>query len=574
MNAIRYITVIGLYICSTLLCVAQNYSIPSLPEQLSIGGLQLTFTSGARKKIQADIQMIYANQKYLQQKVDRANLYFPIIERIFSELNFPDEVKYLALQESSLISDAVSSSNAVGFWQFKKESAIEVGVQVNESVDERKHIVYSTKGAAAYLKRNNAVVQNWIYAILSYNLGAGGVKPHIKQKYVGAAHMLIEEDLHWYALRFIAYKVAYEPIVNKSAHPTLALIELTGIKNKSFIEISKETKVDLEVLKEYNKWCIKDRIPQDKDYIVLLPVQKESVDQYKPNVVQPTPTVVLTPSTKFPDVATFKDSTQFPVFASVNGVKAIRASASDDINSLALKAGLKKESFLYYNELSGYEKIKYGHYYFLQLKRTKALVREHVVQPGESIWDIAQQYAVTTSSIRKKNRMSKNEMLRQGRVLWLRDKRPMDQAIEYRQITVPIRPSEPKFDYTNSKRDTFTEGRNSNLEVRQNTNVQFQYHKVQSGETVFAISRLYQVDSDSIRLWNQLSGYSIQVGQQLIVGKKIMEQKSSPISHVVSSGETLYQISKRYGTTSDKIMKDNTLNSTDIKPGQVLLIYP
>ena len=65
-----------------------------------------------------------------------------MIERILKEEEMPDDLKYLALQESALIPDAVSSSNAVGFWQFKKETAEDYGLTVNDKIDERKNMYH------------------------------------------------------------------------------------------------------------------------------------------------------------------------------------------------------------------------------------------------------------------------------------------------------------------------------------------------------------------------------------------------------------------------------------------------
>ena len=78
-----------------------------------------------------------------------------MIERVLKEENVPDDFKYLCIQESGLISDAVSSAKAVGFWQFKDFTAREVGLRVDNRIDERKNIVSATRGAAKYLKRNN-----------------------------------------------------------------------------------------------------------------------------------------------------------------------------------------------------------------------------------------------------------------------------------------------------------------------------------------------------------------------------------------------------------------------------------
>ncbi|HSY62357.1 MAG TPA: lytic transglycosylase domain-containing protein, partial [Cytophaga sp.] len=229
---------------------AQTFTKPSVPDVIDFAGMRLELTASAKKKIEADVTMIYSSGKFLQQKIDRANLYFPIIEHVFHQEGFPEEFKYLALQESSLVSDAVSSSNAVGFWQFKKETAIEVGMMINANVDERKHISYASKGAATYLKKNNLLLDNWVYALLSYNVGPGGVKSHVKTKYIGAKNMVIDEDMHWYVIRFLAYKIAYQDLIGKANHPDYTLIEYKDIKGKSLQDISKQSKVDYELLKE------------------------------------------------------------------------------------------------------------------------------------------------------------------------------------------------------------------------------------------------------------------------------------------------------------------------------------
>ncbi|MGN6648252.1 MAG: LysM peptidoglycan-binding domain-containing protein [Cytophaga sp.] len=577
------------FICTILLSLyvaytsvqAQTFSKPSVPDVIDFAGMKLELSSAAKKKIEADVTMIYGSAKYLQQKIDRANLYFPIIEHVFHDEGFPEEFKYLALQESSLVSDAVSSSNAVGFWQFKKETAIEVGVNVNASVDERMHIVYASRGAAKYLKKNNLLLDNWIYALLSYNVGPGGVKSHVKSKYVGAKCMMIEDDMHWYVIRFLAYKIAYQDLIGKANHPELSLIEYSGIKNKSLADIAKQAKVDYELVKEYNKWCIKGQVPGDKEYTVLIPashgtkpsIEKQTPVDEKPVVVTTNPALGTTTTLpkSFPDIRTFADSASMPVFVSINKVKAIRATKGDDINSLAVKAGLAKQAFLYFNEMKGFETVSPGSFYYLQLKKTKALVSFHTVSKGETIQSIAQKYAVTTASIRKHNRMSKNEFVKENRVLWLRATRPKTTPIEYKPTTPRIEETktQPKEKVVESpvEKDVIPEG-----EVQIDSTLAI-YHVVQSGETVFGISRKYAIDSDSIRAWNHLSGYSIQVNQKLIVGFKHKEIKKKEIIHTVQAGETVYKISKQYNVSTEEIKSWNNMPDFTLKLGQQLKIY-
>lgn len=574
MLRIIFVTVFSI---ATLLSNAQTFTKPSVPDVIDFAGMKLELTPSAKRKIEADVTMIYSSGKFLQQKIDRANLYFPIIEHVFHQEGFPEEFKYLALQESSLVSDAVSSSNAVGFWQFKKETAIEVGMMVNSNVDERKHISYASKGAATYIKKNNLLLDNWVYALLSYNVGPGGVKSHVKTKNVGAKNMVIDDDIHWYVIRFLAYKIAYQDLVGKANHPDFMLIEYKGIKNKSLQDISKQSKVEYELLKEYNKWCTTGHVPNDKEYIVIVP-SGHGATPVEDKPVENTPTVatpkdVVVPKS-FPDIRSFSDTLKIPVFVSINKVKAIRAGKGDDINSLSLKAGLSKTAFMYFNELKGYENITPGDFYYMQLKRTKALVAYHTVSRGETIHSIAQKYAITTASIKKHNRLAKNEHLQENRILWLKSTRPKTTPIEYKAVAKPIVKEEvtPQTEIKNpepvEKVTPVVVATPKSADT--NTATDAIYHVVKPGETVFGISRMYEVDSDSIRAWNQLSGYAIQVNQKLIVDYKKIESKE--VLYIVKPGDTAYKISKLYNVTVDDIKKWNNLPDYNLTPGQQLKI--
>ena len=569
---------VSVFSVTTLLVNAQTFTKPSVPDVIDFAGMKLELTASTKRKIEADITMIYSSGKFLQQKIDRANLYFPIIEHVFHQEGFPEEFKYLALQESSLVSDAVSSSNAVGFWQFKKETAIEVGMTVNSNVDERKHISYASKGAATYIKKNNLLLNNWVYALLSYNVGPGGVKTHVKAKNVGAKNMIIDDDIHWYIIRFLAYKIAYQDLIGKAIHPNFVLIEYKGIKDKSLQDISKQSKIDFELLKEYNKWCTNGHVPNDKEYIVIVPKGHDSNPVINDKPIETSPTVVTQNSTEdivslpklFPDIRTFTDSLNIPVFVSINKVRAIRARNGDDINALIIKTGLSKASFMYFNELKGFENVTAGDFYYLQLKRSKALVAYHTVENGETIHSIAQKYAITITSIKKHNRLAKNEHLQENRIVWLRSTRPKTVTVEYKAVLKHIvKEIKPKTEIKIVVIENVPAETTHNLSSTPVT-VDAIYHLVKSGETVFGISRMYGIDSDSIRTWNQLSGYSIQLNQKLIVGYKSNESKE--VLYVVKSGDTVYKISKQYNATVDDIKKWNNLPDYNLTLGQQLKI--
>jgi membrane-bound lytic murein transglycosylase D len=554
MNCLRYILL--------LIISVQSIFAQEVPNHIEFGGIDLHLSAGAQKRIQADVAMITKNAAYFQQKIDRANLYFPIIEKAFNEEGVPSDFKFLALQESSLVSDAVSSSNAVGYWQFKKESAIEVGVRVDENVDERKHIDAASHGAAKYLKRNNGALNNWVYALLSYNLGLGGVKSHVQNKYVGSDEMEIDDDMHWYVFRFLAHKIAYQNVVGKDMHPQYRIVGYKVEESKTLSEVSKETAIDEQLLLDYNKWCTHQRIPQGGVYTVILPVPHEQYSMYQAKYendhASPAP-VQLTaarPSNKeFVSIDHVENRTFTPLWVTINGVKAVKISKGETIDQITLKAKISKNAFISANEIGSYQHLEEGSYYYLQHKKANALVMFHTVQKGETVWDVAQHYAVTTKSILRKNRMDDNEALKEGRVLWLQKKRPKETPIEYKSITKPQVIKEP-----------------IDVPVVVTTPVvmnsdKFVYYTVQAGETVFSISRKFQVDSDQIKKWNNLKDYSISVNQVLIVG-----EKQAVTTHTVAQGETLYKIAQQYGVSVSDILTWNNKKDNSISIGEVLEI--
>ena len=267
--------IILVLLCMTFSLVSVSADAPTVPNSIKFAGLNLKLTDKARKKIQAEVDALTRNPKYFQIKVDRLQIYFPIIERVFREEGLPEDFKYLVLQESALISDAVSSSNAVGFWQFKKAAATEVGLRVDRNVDERLNIVSSTRGAAKYLKKNNRVFfDNWVHALLAYQQGPGGAQKLVNRKYRGSSSMPIDNRTHWYVIKFLAHKIAFEQV--KSAAPKLYLVEYYEGQGKTLKEISNIKSLDYERVQKYNKWLKRGKVPTDKPYAVILPYEDNS----------------------------------------------------------------------------------------------------------------------------------------------------------------------------------------------------------------------------------------------------------------------------------------------------------
>lgn len=62
-----------------------------------------------------------------------------MFEKILKEENAPEDIKFLAVAESALFM-ARSPKDAIGVWQFMAPTAKSMGLQVDDYVDERRHI--------------------------------------------------------------------------------------------------------------------------------------------------------------------------------------------------------------------------------------------------------------------------------------------------------------------------------------------------------------------------------------------------------------------------------------------------
>jgi len=410
-----------------------------VPSRMEFANMDLRLTSGAIKDIQADVDALTRSEKYFQKKLQRVDMYMPIIERIFREEDLPDDFKYLVIQESALVSDAVSSSNAVGFWQFKEISGLENDLRIDRQVDERMNIVSSSRAAANYLKDHNKYFDNWAYALIAYQRGRGGAADVIDENNFGKSRLKITKDTYWYLKKFLAHKVAFENALGTSKTPYF-LKELKNVNGSTLKSIAKDENVSPELLEEYNKWIKRGRVPEDKDYTVIVPLSNlEEIDllQTKKKAISEDLPGEIDDSEqqKFPLVDHYpsKSDRSIPHEVEINGLDGIYAPSGYTVKKLAETAGVDEYKFRRWNDLKIREKLKTGKIYYLRRKRNRAKFYYHTVSQNETMWEISQKYGLKLKKLYRKNRMEPPEQAKTGRVLWLRQNRPSSIAIEYRE---------------------------------------------------------------------------------------------------------------------------------------------
>ncbi|MCR9252010.1 MAG: LysM peptidoglycan-binding domain-containing protein [bacterium] len=542
----RYWLVIG------LICVLpfQTFAgeIPQVPSHMEFAGMKLKITESARKEIQKHVNALRASDKYFKIKLDRVNLYFPIIEKVFKDAKLPDDFKYLAIQESALIADAVSSANAVGFWQFKSFTGREVGLRIDDRVDERMNIVSASRGAAKYMKTNNFYYNNWIFALTAYNTGRGGARKFVDESLYGVNKMTIDKKTHWYVKTFLAHKIAFENEIGGPHSKGLKLVEYTKGGGKTISKIAKELGMDVEKLKDYNVWLKRGTVPEDKTYAVILPVQgklgKQARDviakNEKKNTTKETSsssaTTNQTQPKKYPSSLKAGLENASEIYLKINGIPSILARTGDTPETLASKGSIPLHRFKKYNDLAADEKIQPGHLYYLRTKKIISKIPFHIAQSGETIWSISQKYGIKKSRLARLNRIASDAVLKPGQVMWLNIKRPKNLPIEYRDITKeyelgPVVYTNKQPTTTNqvvtetvlSNESDTQESDNSsqNTEITINPD-DYDIHTVVAKETLYGISRQYGMSVDEIIEINRIDPYNmtIEIDQKLYVKKQ------------------------------------------------------
>lgn len=101
----------------------------------------------------------------------------------------------------------------------------------------------------------------------------------------------------------------------------------------------------------------------------------------------------------------------------------------------------------------------------------------------------------------------------------------------------------------------------------------FILHKVSPQETLFAISRKYQVPVGEIQNSNEVLKQGLKIGQTIRIpyAEKTALDAGSTL-HKVAPGETLFSISKKYGITVDSLKQWNKLLGNDLSVGQALVV--
>lgn len=134
------------------------------------------------KKVSQWISFFQVRGKnFFREWLEKSTKYMPLLQSELKKAGLPTDLAYMVMIESGFSSQAVSSAQAVGPWQFIQSTGANYGLQQNWWLDERRDIKKSTLAAIRYLKDLNNEFGSWYLVAASYNMGENGLRRQIKK---------------------------------------------------------------------------------------------------------------------------------------------------------------------------------------------------------------------------------------------------------------------------------------------------------------------------------------------------------------------------------------------------------
>ena len=604
-----------------------SQSIPDVPLDLEFANITIHLTQPNRLKLKQEIKQLYTQRANVDYIVNTTRQLAPVLDPLLRESNIPNDFIYAAIPHSI--------ADTLGFWGLSQGQGKRLKLQIDDRVDERFHLLASTKAVLSDINYWQKLQNNFASALLLYlNDGIPPTPDRVSTYYLSPSEK--SGELFW---KVLARKIIFEHEDSAGTYSsTFVLYNYRDAAGKTLDDVANQLQIPEIQVKTFNRWLKADQIPVDKDYSLFIQIRPEefpriqSLVESNKDLDQEANTDIGFPVlVKIPEL---NKSVRGPVISyRINGRKGIQAQNCDNAITLAFYGNISVESFLKYNDLNNPEDVHPGEVYYLEPKMKRAQIPFHIVRKDQTLRSISALYGIKLKSLEKFNHVSSVQRLQAGRVLWLQLRRKRSQSFEYLQqpetkpddtpIETPAVAINSMDIPTNTARttksvsesndvnaaDTTYGGNNpatvlydTSAESSTETDIDYsgidlaKTHKVKFGETYYSIARLYAITTQQLYAWNKRTDWNmLQVGDELMVGpvtpasvdltagrqkpgtvKRIttseIDTAKQSFFYIVKPGQTLYRISIINKVTVVNLMRWNDLVSYTVKVGQQLII--
>lgn len=202
-----------------------------------------------------------------------------------------------------------------------------------------------------------------------------------------------------------------------------------------------------------------------------------------------------------------------------------------------------------------------------QAKKIKKVIpaKFHKVKSGETLSGIAEKYDISVAELKRKNGI-RGSKINLKQMLKIKDQQTYT-------VFEPVQAAATK---STNVTDASVAQNKGSLKVAENIAT----HKVTKGETLFQISKQYNISIDELKRINNLPSGTIIPGLVLKLNEPSAaslnvaktETTTKTTTHKVISGESLFSIAKMYDISVEELRKINDLGGSSIQTGQILKV--
>jgi membrane-bound lytic murein transglycosylase D len=427
------------------------------------------------------------NPEYLERVFQRGQRYMYHVITEVEARGMPLEFALLPVVESAYEPFAYSVSRAAGLWQFIPGTGTRFGLKQNWWYDGRRDVIESTRAALDYLQAlHDQFDGDWLLAIAAYNVGENTVQRELDYnrahgKPTDFWHLTLPAETRAYVPKLLAMK-------RLMAEPERYGLEFAVIPNEPyFAVIDTGSQIDLKIAAKlagtsydelvalnpgYNRWAT----DPDGPHRMLVPIDNADGFETALTTLSPDDRVrfALHEVTRRETLAMIAKQygTSPAVISKINDLKGGKVTVGESLKIPEITGELPDKVLLAASRVDRPQTDLGGR------KQRQIVYR---VRAGETLSSIARRHGIPVSTLARLNNMGTADALVKGQRLVIKAS-----ARRYRD-----------------------EGAQSGRRV---------LYTVRRGDTVFSISKQFQVSVPQLKTWNGLNQHhQIRAGQHLVM---------------------------------------------------------
>ncbi len=212
----------------------------------------------------------------------------------------------------------------------------------------------------------------------------------------------------------------------------------------------------------------------------------------------------------------------------------------------------------------------------------------YIVQKGDSLWKIANNYNITVEELKAANNLTSN-ILQIGDTLIIPNqevpKEPADYSVYIVQKGDTLWSIAQKYNLTPNDLIIYNNLPSTTLQIndqilipnqkQNNEEASDNTYIVQKGDTLYSIANKYNTNVNSLKELNNLTNNTLSIGQELTIPDNNSNEENNQnnnLVYIVKSGDTLWNIAKKYNINVNDLKNANNLDTNLLSINQELII--